>query len=125
MPVAVNCWLVLTGIEEDAGETAIDFKFAAAAAMDSVADAWALPVCAVIVALPAATAFASPFALTEATLASEDVHLTVLLTSPVVPSEKFAVAKNCFVAPGAIDTDPGETCSDNTVGVLLGGLFVV
>lgn len=115
----------MTGIEEDAGETAIDFRFAAAAAMDSVADAWAFPVLAVIVAVPAATPFASPFVLTEATLASDDVQVTVLLTSPDVPSEKFAVAKNCFVDPGAIDTEPGDTCSDNTVGVLLGGLFVV
>jgi hypothetical protein len=41
VPVAVNCWLVLTGIEEAAGEMVIDFRFAAAAVTDSVAEAWA------------------------------------------------------------------------------------
>jgi len=68
---------------------------------------------------------ASPFALTEAMLVSEDVHVTVLLTSPDVPSEKFAVAKNCLLPPVAIATEPGETCSDKTVGVLLWLLVVV
>lgn len=42
VPIAVNCWLVLTGIEKDAGEIVSDFRFAAAAVTDSVAEAWAL-----------------------------------------------------------------------------------
>lgn len=74
--------------------------------------------------VPAATPLASPFALMDATLASEDVQVTVLLTSEDVPSEKFAVAKNCAVPPVAIDTKPGETFSDKTVGALLDVLLV-
>lgn len=38
-PVAVNCWLVLTGIDEAAGAIVIDFKFTAAAVTESWADA--------------------------------------------------------------------------------------
>jgi hypothetical protein len=39
LPVAVNCWLVLTGIDEAPGATAMDFRFAANAFTDSVAEA--------------------------------------------------------------------------------------
>lgn len=37
-PVAVNCWLVLTGIDEAAGEIVIDCRLTAAALTESVAD---------------------------------------------------------------------------------------
>lgn len=39
LPVAVSCWLVLTAIDEAAGAIAIDFRFAANAFTDSVAEA--------------------------------------------------------------------------------------
>jgi hypothetical protein len=61
----------------------------------------------------------------DATRASEDVQVTVLLTSEDVPSEKFAIVKNCLVPLVAIDATPGETCSDKTVGVLLDVLLVL
>jgi hypothetical protein len=34
----VNCWLVLTGIDEAAGDIVIDFRLTAAAVTASVAD---------------------------------------------------------------------------------------
>ena len=115
----MNCRLVLMGIvAEPAGEMVIDFKFVAAAVTDSDANAYTLPLCAVMVAVPELTPLASPFGLTEAMLLSEELHVAELLTSDDVPSENFAVATNCWLAPVPIDVDAGESCNEVIVGVL-------
>ena len=123
--MAVNCRLVLIGIEAGpAGEMVIDFKFAAAPVTDTVANAYTLPLCAVMVAVPELTPLASPFALTEAMLLSEELQVAELLTSDDVPSENFAVATNCWLAPVPIDIDAGDSCSEEMVEVLFCVLFV-
>ena len=115
----MNCRLVLIGIEaEAAGEIVIDFKFVAAPVTDSDANAYTLPLCAVMVAVPELTPLASPFGLTDAILLSEELHVAELLTSDDVPSENFAVATNCWLAPVPIEVDAGDSCSEEIVGVL-------
>jgi hypothetical protein len=80
--------LVWTGIEEALGDIAIDVKFTAAPVTTRVADPLILPICALIVTVPTAAPLASPFVLTPATLASDELHVTELLTSDVVPSDR-------------------------------------
>ena len=84
----MNCWLVLTGIDEAAGDIVMDFKFTAAAVTESVADPRTVPDCALIVTVPAAEPLASPLAPIDAMLVSEELHVTELLMSLVVPSER-------------------------------------
>jgi hypothetical protein len=123
--MAVNCRLVLIGIEaEPAGEMVIDFTFAAAPVTDTVANAYTLPLCAVMVVVPELRPLASPFALTEAMLLSEELQVAELLTSDDVPSENFAVATNCWLAPVPIDVDAGDSCSEEMVEVLFCVPFV-
>lgn len=86
--MAVNCWLVLTGIDEAIGDIVMDFKFTAAAVTESVADPRTVPDCAPIVTVPAAAPLASPVALIDTMLASDVLHVTELLMSFVVPSER-------------------------------------
>ena len=115
----MNCWLVLTGIDEAAGDMVMDCKLTAAAVTESVADACTVPDCAPIVTVPAADPLANPPPLIDATLVSDELHVTELLMSFVVPSERWAVATNCCVLPIPIAMDAGETTSDETVGVVL------
>ena len=66
--------------------------------------------------MPAAEPLASPLPLIEATLESDELHVTELLISFVLPSESCAVATNCCVLPMPIDMDDGEIANDETVG---------
>jgi hypothetical protein len=73
------------------------------------------PEVAVMVALPAATAFASPRfpeKLILTTEGGEEVHMTLVVMSRVLPSEKLPVAVNFCVSPAAIDAFPGVICSE-------------
>jgi hypothetical protein len=72
--VAVNCWLVLTGIEEAAGEIAIETKLAAAAVIVNVAFELSDPDWALIVTVPEADPVATPPALTLAMFESDELH---------------------------------------------------
>jgi hypothetical protein len=76
-----------------------------------------LPEAAPIVTVPAAEPLANPPALIDATLESDELHVTELLMSFVVLSERWAVATNCCVLPMPIDIDAGVTTSDVTDGV--------
>jgi hypothetical protein len=91
----VNCWLVLTGIEDAAGDIAIELRFAAAPLTVKAAFAVMLPDWAVMVTVPGANPVARPEGATLAMLESVELHCTVLLTSLVVPSDMWAVAVNC------------------------------
>lgn len=77
-----------------------------------------LPDCAPIVTVPAAEALATPLAPIDAMVASDELHVTELLMSLVLPSERWAVATNCCVLPMPTDMDAGETTSEETVGVV-------
>jgi hypothetical protein len=96
VPVAVTCWLVFTGIDDAAGEIAIETKFAAAAvtvkfALDCLVPELALYV-AVIATVPDADPVATPAAVTLAIFESEELHCAELVTSCELPSDNFAVA---------------------------------
>lgn len=107
--MAVNCWLVLTGIEGAAGEITMDVRFAAAALTVKVAVDCTEPDCAVMVTDPAAEPVAIPTAVMLAMLESDDPHVTELVMSLEVPSEKWPVALNCWVAPTPIAMELGDT----------------
>jgi hypothetical protein len=113
LPVAVNCSLVLTGMEKATGDIVIDCKLAAAPAPVTfkVAVACTFPVCAVIVTDPDVEPAASPELLIEATLESAELHCTLFVMSFAVPSESWAVAENCCTPPVATDADPGAICN--------------
>lgn len=72
-----------------------------------------------MVTVPAVEPLANPPPLIDATLESDELHVTELLMSFVVPSESCAVATNCCVLPMPIDMDDGEIANDETVGVEL------
>lgn len=77
------------------------------------------PELAVMVALPTATAFASPRVpekLILTTAGCEEVHATVVVTSRVLPSEKLPVAANFCVRPAAIKAFPGVICREVSTG---------
>lgn len=96
LPIAVNCWLVLTGMVGAAGEIVSDCKLAAAPDPEpvtfNVAVACTLPICAVMVTDPIVEPAARPELLIDATLVSVELHCTLLVTSFAEPSERSAVA---------------------------------
>lgn len=105
----MNCRLVFTGMEGAAGEITIEVRFPAAALTVNVAVAFRVPDWAVIVAAPEAEEVAIPAALMLATFVSEDPHCTELVMSFDVPSESWALAVNCWVAPTPTDVELGDT----------------
>jgi hypothetical protein len=109
VPVAVNCWVVLTGTDEATGEMAMDERLTAAALTLRVAVDCSVPEIAVMVTVPDPEPTTMPGLLTLAMLESEEFHCAELVTSLVVPSERCAVAVNCCWAPIPIDMEVGET----------------
>jgi hypothetical protein len=107
---------VLTAIEDAAEDTVIEAKLPAAALTLSVAVDCSVPDCAVIVTVPGAEPVAAPPAAMLAMFESEEFHCTELVTSFVLPSERWAVAVNCCWAPIPIEIKVGETCIEETVG---------
>ena len=83
----MNGRLVFTGIEEAAGVIVIEFKFAAAAVIPSVAVPLTVPLLAVMLTVPAAMPLAIPLSLMETIVASDELQAAELVTSEVVPSE--------------------------------------
>ena len=97
MPTAMNCWMDPTGMA------------AIAVAEDRVAEftvrvvlAEVLPEVAVMVARPALMAVANPLALTIATDGSDEVQVTWVVISWLVPSENAPAAINCWTAPTGV-----------------------
>jgi hypothetical protein len=82
-----------------AGVTAMDEMVFVAAVTVSVAVALTLFAVALMVVVPAATAVASPAVLMVATVVFDELHVTPLVSVPVVPSLYVAVAVNCCVPP--------------------------
>jgi hypothetical protein len=113
VPVAVNCCVVPSAIEEAAGVTAIETRTAAVtpsvvepatALAGSVAD---------IVLVPIETLKARPSLpkalLTVATAGLEELHVTAPVRSWVVASLYVPVAANAWVVPSAIEGAVGVT----------------
>src|SRR4029077_16547267 len=92
VPVAVNGSVVPSGIDEAAAETAIETS--AAGVTVRVADPLDDPVDALIVLVPFIRPLARPLALMVARLGLDDVQVTELVRSFVVPSLKVPVAVN-------------------------------
>jgi len=73
-PVAVNCCVVLSGIDNAAGATVIAVRLAAATVTVKIALPLMLPEVAVILTVPLLMPLAMPLALIETTPLSEELH---------------------------------------------------
>ena len=93
VPVAVNCWLVPTNTDEFAGVTAMLVKTALVTLRTT--ELLIDPDAAVIVVWPAPDAVARPAALIVATEGVEEIQLTEVVRSWVLPSLNKPVAVNC------------------------------
>ena len=60
------------------------------------------PKVAMMVAVPAATAVTRPLLLTVATDGSDELQVTWVVISLIVPSEYMPVALNCWVTPAGM-----------------------
>jgi hypothetical protein len=94
VPVALNCWLVPIAIDCTAGVTEIEIRCAATTVRSEVSVKE--PTLAVKVVEPAATVVASPDALMVAVAGVEEVQVTPLVKSKLVPSVYVAVAVYCW-----------------------------
>lgn len=83
-PMAVNCWLVPSATEAVAGLTVMEVR-CAPTTVNSVLSL-SVPTVAVIVVEPAATVVAMPDPSTAATEGEEELHVTPLLKSELLPS---------------------------------------
>ncbi len=93
VPMAINCWEVVRAILASAGEIEIAINTGAVASR--VVEPLIEPKVAVIVVIPAPTVMARPVELILATLPSEELQLTWLVRSCVLPSVSVPVAVNC------------------------------
>jgi hypothetical protein len=84
----------------------------------SFVEAFALPDAALMVVLPAASAAADPPALIVATVVAEEVHVTELVTSCMLPSVKVPLAVNCSICPVAIEGFAGVMANETSAAGL-------
>jgi hypothetical protein len=114
VPVAVNCCEIPNGMFGFAGVTAI--KLITAAVTVKVVDPETVPEVAVMVLLPAASAFASPcvgmVVLIVATAVFDELQVALPVSFWVVPSLYDPVAMNCSLVPGATAGFAGVTAID-------------
>jgi hypothetical protein len=75
-----------------------------------------LPEMAVMVEVPAATAVARPLPLTVATEGLDEVQLTCVVISWLVPSEYVPVAVNCLATPAGMLGLGGVTAIETSEG---------
>jgi hypothetical protein len=110
--VAVNCCVAPTAIEAVAGATAT------VATGTNVTVSVAVPVfpslVAVMVAVPTATAVATPVALFTVAMLTLLVDQVTVRPVSMLPLESFGVAVNCCVPPMAIEAVAGATVTDAT-----------
>jgi len=97
MPDAVNCWMAPTGTLGLAGVTDMEDRIAEVTVR--VVLPGMVPEMAVMVAVPATAAVAKPLRLTVATGVLDEIQMTSVVISWVVPSEYNPEAANCRVTP--------------------------
>ena len=114
VPVAVNCWVVPSGICGIAGVTAIETS--AAGVTVKVVEPLVEPAVAVTLALPWLTLVANPWPSTVAILLSAELHLADVVRSSVLPSLYVPVALSCFVVPKAKDGFEGVIAMESNAG---------
>jgi len=120
VPVAVNCNVAPTLIDELVEVTVIDSRVGV---MVSDIVPLTVPDAALIVVLPAATPVARPAELIVAILEAEDFQFAELVRFCLLPSLKTPIAVNCKVDPTAID-DPAAL-TEIALNVGGGGLLVL
>jgi hypothetical protein len=113
MPDAINCWVAPTGMLGLAGVTNIEDRVADVAVR--VVLPRIVPEVAVMVAVPATVAVAKPLLLTVATDVLDEVQMTSVVISWVVPSEYKPEAANCWVTPPGMLRLPGVTDMEDRV----------
>ena len=84
-----------------------------------VAFAETSPRVAAMVVVPGVRAVASPLLSTVATAVLDELQVTEMVTSWVVPSEKNPVAVNCWVPPGMLGLAGVTTMEDKAVEVTI------
>ena len=109
VPVALNCFVALFGIEEFAGVIASETRVAVVTVTEVLADT--VPDITLTVDVPGPTATPSPFASIVNTLVALDDHSADAITC-VLPSSKLPVAVNCCCVPAASDTFVGVSVMD-------------
>src|SRR6185369_13706118 len=117
VPVAVNCWNLPMAMLGFAGVTAMDCKVAGVTVR--VVEPEISPDVAVMVVVPAAREVAVPFVpaalLMAALVVSEELQVTVVVRSCVLPSEKVPVAVNCWTVELTMLGFAGVTAMDSRV----------
>jgi len=114
--VAVSCWVLPTTLFAVAGVTDTEDKVTAVTVTVVVSEA--VPVVAVIVVVPEPTAVTMPLLLTVATDVLDEVQVTCVDMSRLVPSEYEAVAVNCWVLPAGTLGRSGVTDTEDNVAVV-------
>ena len=99
-PVAVNCWMNPVGMLELAGVTDMEERVAEITVRVVLPEI--SPEVAVMVAVPAATAVARPLLLTVAADVFDELQVTCVVISRLVPSENVPVAANCWTTPAGM-----------------------
>ena len=112
VPVAVNCWVVPSAMLGLVGVTEMDTSVAVVTVR--VVDPEMLPDVAVIVVVPAATEVAFPLEPMVATDVVDELHVTDVVRSCVVLSEKVPVAVNCWDVKTAMLGLVGVTAMDTS-----------
>lgn len=118
VPIADNCSLAPVAMDELAGITASETRAADVTAR--LAEPLNPPKVAVMLVVPTATLLATPAEVMVATDVADDVQLTELVRSRLLPSLYLPVAVNCCPRPNATDALAGETwiaVSDTEAGV--------
>jgi hypothetical protein len=107
VPIADRCSLAPIAMDELAGITVSETRAAGVTAR--LAEPVTAPKVAVMLVVPAATVLAAPAEVTVATAVADDVQLTELVRSLLLPSLYLPVAVNCCPRPNATDALAGET----------------
>ena len=114
--VAVSCWVFPTTLLAVAGVTDTEDKVAAVTVR--VVVSVTVPLVAVMVVVPAATAVSRPLPLTVATDGLDEVQVTCVDISRLVPSEYEPVAANCWVLPAGALGVSGVTDTEDKVAAV-------
>ena len=123
VPEAANCWVSPTGMLGLTGVTDMEDRVAEVT-VRVVAPRDRPGKVAVMVAVPAATAVARPVLLTVATDVLDELQVTCVVISWLVPSEYAPEAVNCWVTPTRMlglagVTDMEDRVAEVTVRVVL------
>lgn len=109
VPIALNCLVASSGMDEFAGETASETRVALVTVTEVLADT--VPEVTLTVEVPGATACARPFWSMIKTLVELDDHRAETSTC-VLPSSKLPTAVNCCSVLDAIVTSVGVRVMD-------------